>query len=171
MRRQRYGRSRPCPARSCRCTHRRDECQASITADTMAALKREAVRVIWGSPVGIDEMGNGLKPASHGLRVCQWKGLTEFVAVGQYHCGEGVACPGALWPQQIGKQVSSVRPGLPIGLADAENPHVVVAAFSLKEVLHQHFEGAGEEFGTVRPVGWCCMSGRAYCLLTWCFPF
>jgi hypothetical protein len=69
-------------------------------------------------------MGNGLKPASHGLRVCQWKGLTEIVA-------------------------------------DAENPHVVVAAFGLEGVLHQHFEGAGEEFGAVRPVGWCCLSGRA----------
>ena len=53
----------------------------------------------------------------------------------------------------MGKRISGVRPALPIGLADAKNPHVVVAAFGLKGVLHQHFEGAGEEFGAVRSVG------------------
>jgi len=64
----------------------------------MAVLKREAVRVIWVLLLGSMKwvMGNGLNPASHGLRVCQWKGLTEIVA-------------------------------------DAENPHVVVAALALRE--------------------------------------
>src|SRR2546425_10981570 len=113
-------------------------------------------------------MGNGLKPASHGLRVCQCKGLTEFVAVGPYHCGEGFAGPGALWPQRMGKRISSVRPGLPVGLADPENPHVVVAALCLWGGPHPHFEGGGGGVNTVRP-GWGWLSGPGQGVLTWGF--